>query len=118
MPCSLLYCICGWIVTKCAVHFNKQLIYYTTLSAKSQAQISETLNFVYVPEKWHDFKWKFYRRIILNLLTLKPIWYILNTLRYNERRHLPMAQFDLDDEDNCNRIYTQVRGKSLLDIVK
>ena len=29
-----------------------------------------------------------------------------------------MAQFDLDDEDNCNRIYTQVRGKSLLDIVK
>ena len=73
MSCSLLYCIRGWIVTKCAVHFNKQLIYYTTLSAKSQAQISETLNFVYVPEKWHDLEQKFYIRISGNLLTLWAI---------------------------------------------
>ena len=63
------------------------------------------LNFVYVPEKWHDFEWKFFRRIMLNLFTLNPIWYILNTLRYNERRHLPMVQFDLDDEDTTAKIY-------------
>ena len=29
-----------------------------------------------------------------------------------------MEQIELDNDDDCNRIYTQVRGKSLFDIVK
>ena len=109
-----IYYALDWIVTKYSDAFQTRDLYIIRLCLQKVKNKFRIFSILFTcPKNSLISDGSSTGQNLAKLLTLWSICYILFILKFCERRHLPMAQFDLDNEDNCNRIVHADRRKRL-----